>query len=68
MLSVTTSTRIFIYTPIADMRKGVDGLSGIIRGELLADPTDGSLSASRLPRTTLATDIPSAGSPLPNVL
>jgi transposase len=43
MLSVTTSTRIFIYTPIADMRKGVDGLSGIIRGELLADPTDGSL-------------------------
>jgi transposase len=43
MLSVTSSTRIFIYTPVADMRKGVHGLSGIVRGELLADPADGSL-------------------------
>jgi transposase len=43
MLSVTTGTKISVYTPVVDMRKGVHGLSGIVRGELLADPTDGSL-------------------------
>jgi transposase len=43
MLSVTMGTKISVYTPVADMRKGIDGLSGIVRGELGADPTDGSL-------------------------
>ena len=43
MLNLTSSTRIYAYTRPADMRKGFNGLSGIIRSELGADPTDGSL-------------------------
>lgn len=43
MLSLTQPTKIHVYTRAADMRKGVDGLSGIIRSEFGADPTDGSL-------------------------
>jgi len=43
MLSVPASVRIFLHTLPTDMRKGVDGLSGIIRGEFAADPLDGSL-------------------------
>ena len=43
MLSLTDSTKIHVYTQTADMRKGIDGLSGIIRSEFDADPTDGSL-------------------------
>jgi transposase len=43
MLSLAATTKIFVYTKVADMRKGVQGLSGIIREELAADPTDGSL-------------------------
>jgi len=43
MLNLTTSEKIFAYTEPSDMRKGVDGLSGIIRQQFGADPTDGSL-------------------------
>lgn len=43
MLNFTSATRIYIYTSVADMRKGIDGLSGIVRAELEGDPTDGSL-------------------------
>lgn len=43
MLNLTASPRIYVYTAAADMRKGIDGLSGIVRGELATDPTDGSL-------------------------
>jgi transposase len=43
VLSLASDLKIFVYTPAADMRKGIDGLSGIIRGELRGDPTDGSL-------------------------
>ena len=43
MLNVTNAMKIYVYTPVADMRKGIDGLSGIVRSELGADPTDGSL-------------------------
>lgn len=43
MLNVTNAMKIYVYTPAADMRKGIDGLSGIVRSELGADPTDGSL-------------------------
>ena len=35
--------RIYAYTRPTDMRKGFDGLSGIVREEFQADPTDGSL-------------------------
>ena len=32
MLNLTFATRIYVYTTAMDMRKGVDGLSGIVRG------------------------------------
>jgi len=35
--------KIFAYTRPTDMRKGFNGLSGIVRDEFRADPTDGSL-------------------------
>jgi transposase len=43
MLAISSTSRIYLYTPAADMRKGIDGLSGMVRSELGADPTDGSL-------------------------
>ena len=43
MLSVGAQARIQLYTAPADMRKGIDGLSGLVRAELGADPADGSL-------------------------
>ena len=43
MIAWDRHTRIYAYTKPADMRKGFNGLSGIIRSELGADPTDGSL-------------------------
>ncbi len=43
MLNVNLPRKIHVYASPADMRKGIDGLSGTIRGELGAEPTDGSL-------------------------
>jgi transposase len=43
MLTLGVESRIYLYTASADMRKGVNGLSGIVRSEFSADPTDGSL-------------------------
>jgi len=43
MLSLAPKTRIYAYTQPVDMRKGFNGLCGIVRGQLKADPTDGSL-------------------------
>lgn len=43
MLIPSAGMKIFVYTPSTDMRKGIDGLSGIVRNEFAADPTDGSL-------------------------
>lgn len=43
MLNLTTQTKVYVYAAVTDMRKGVHGLSGIVRSELQADPTDGSL-------------------------
>lgn len=43
MLSVPASVSIFLHTQPTDMRKGIDGLSGIVRQEFAADPTNGSL-------------------------
>lgn len=43
MLSIPASVSIFIHTQPTDMRKGVDGLSGIVRSAMGAEPTDGSL-------------------------
>ena len=43
MLSAVSTVPIFLCTQPTDMRKGFDGLSGIVRGALGADPLDGSL-------------------------
>ena len=43
MLSFHDGIRIYAYTRPTDMRKGVNGLSAIIRDELKTDPTNGSL-------------------------
>lgn len=43
MLHVPPSVAIYVYTRPTDLRKGFDGLSGIIRREFQADPLDGSL-------------------------
>lgn len=43
MWQLTGSTKIYVYTPAADMRKGVHGLSGLVRSEFATDPTDGSM-------------------------
>lgn len=43
MLSLAGDLKIFVYTWATDMRKGIDGLSGIVRSEFRSDPTDGSL-------------------------
>ena len=43
MLTVPGSLKIYVYAGSTDMRKGINGLSGIVRSELAVDPTDGSL-------------------------
>ena len=43
MIGVGASSRIYLYRGVADMRKGFDGLSGIVRDELSEDPMDGTL-------------------------
>ncbi len=43
MLSVPSTVAIFLCSQPTDMRKGCDGLSGIVRGQFGADPLDGSL-------------------------
>jgi len=43
MLSLASGVKIFVYTQATDMRKGFNGLSGIVRSEFQSDPTDGSL-------------------------
>jgi transposase len=43
MLSIPSTVSIFLHTQPADMRKGVDGLAGIVRQQFGVDPLDGSL-------------------------
>lgn len=43
MLSLPSNVSIFVHAEAADLRKGFEGLSGIVRRELGADPLDGSL-------------------------
>jgi transposase len=43
MLTLSASLKIYVYARPTDMRKGVNGLSGMVRSELQADPIDGSL-------------------------
>lgn len=43
MLSLSPSCRYFLYRQQTDMRKGFDGLSGIVRNELTRDPLSGDI-------------------------
>jgi transposase len=43
VLTVPATAAIFLHTGPTDLRKGVDGLSGLVRGEFGGDPLDGSL-------------------------
>jgi transposase len=43
MFALSAATRIYFYTAPCDMRKSFDGLCGLIRTELSADPLSGSL-------------------------
>jgi len=43
MLNISPVMKIYVYLPPTDMRKGFNGLSGIVRSQFDADPTDGSL-------------------------
>lgn len=43
MLSIATGTRIFIAAGATDMRKGFDGLQGVVTGVLQQDPLSGHL-------------------------
>lgn len=43
MFALTEQHRYYLYRGVADMRKGFDGLSGIVRSELNGDPMDGSV-------------------------
>ena len=43
MLALTGATRIYLYRAPCDMRKSFDGLCGLVRLELGADPLSGSL-------------------------
>lgn len=43
MLTTAPHIQIFVYVPAMDMRKGFNGLSGVVRGEMQADPADGSM-------------------------
>lgn len=43
MLSIATGTRIFVAMGATDMRKGFDGLQGVVSSLLQADPLSGHL-------------------------
>ena len=43
MFGLTEHHRYYLYRGIADMRKGFDGLSGIIHNQMSSDPLDGSV-------------------------
>ncbi len=43
MLNIPSTQSIFLHTRPTDMRKGFDGLSGIVREAFGADPLNGRL-------------------------
>lgn len=43
MLNFPNGIKIYRHTAATDMRKGIDGLGGIVRGQFDEDPTTGSL-------------------------
>jgi len=47
VLTLALPTRVFLYIPPADMRRGFDGLAGLVRDGLGHDPLSGSLFVFR---------------------
>ena len=43
MIGLTAHHNYYLYDGVADMRKGFDGLSGLVSSELGRDPADGSV-------------------------
>ena len=43
MLTISHHHRYFLFRGIADMRKGFDGLSGLVRNEMKQDPLNGDV-------------------------
>ncbi len=43
MMNLFSSGRIFVYTKPADLRKGYNGLSALVRNELGEDPLSGDV-------------------------
>ncbi len=43
MLNLSTKVRVFLYTRPTDMRKGFDGLHGLVLDVLRQDPLSGDL-------------------------
>jgi transposase len=43
MLSIVDIQRYFLYRGTTDMRKGIDSLAGLVRGELQMDPLSGDV-------------------------
>ncbi len=43
MFSLPANAAIYLHTEPTDMRRGFEGLSGVIRGQFGSDPQDGSL-------------------------
>ncbi len=43
MLGLTNHHKYYLYDKVCDMRKGFDGLSGIVSGEMECSPLDGSV-------------------------
>ena len=43
MVSFSSTLRYFLYRPAADLRKGFDGLSGLVRSAMGSDPLSGDV-------------------------
>lgn len=43
MIGLTSHHKYYLYNKVCDMRKGFDGLSGIVQQEMASDPLDGSV-------------------------
>jgi transposase len=43
MIGLTSHHKYYLYTEVCDMRKGFDGLSGIVRNQMNRSPLDGSV-------------------------
>lgn len=52
MIQVTPHMRIMLAVESVDFRKGIDGLAGVIKHSLQADPFDGTLFLFRNKRAT----------------